>query len=74
MIYYVTTVAGTVPIGESQAAIAARAVNRGIDGNIAAYKILQLISRITGITAVENQLEYQLIASTWSGRLGQRQT
>jgi len=57
-IYYVTTVAGTVPIGESQAAIAARAVNRGIDGNIAAYKILQMISRITGITAVENQLDF----------------
>ena len=57
-IYYVTTEAGTVPIGESQAAVAARAVNRGIEGNIAAYKILQMVSRVTGITAVENQLEF----------------
>ena len=57
-IYYVTTEAGTIAIGGSSAAIAARAVDRGIEGNIAAYRILQMISRITGITAVENQLDF----------------
>jgi uncharacterized phage protein gp47/JayE len=57
-VYYVTTEAGTVLTGESLAAIAARAVNRGIEGNIGPYKILQMVSRVTGITAVENQLEF----------------
>ena len=57
-IYYVTTEAGSIAIGGTQAAIAARAVERGLEGNIAAYRILQMISRITGITAVENQLDF----------------
>jgi uncharacterized phage protein gp47/JayE len=57
-VYYVTTQAGTVLTGESLAAIAARSVNRGIEGNIGPYKILQMVSRVTGITAVENQLEF----------------
>jgi len=38
-VYYITTEAGTVLTGESQAAIAARAVNRRIEGNIGPYKI-----------------------------------
>ncbi len=57
-IYYITTEAGTVAIGGSSAAIAARAMERGVDGNIAAYKILQMTSRVTGIVAVENQLDF----------------
>ncbi len=57
-IYYVTNEAGTIAIGGSSTAIAARAVERGVAGNIAAYKILQMTSRITGVVALENQLEF----------------
>ena len=57
-IYYVTTEAGSIGIGGSSVAVAARAVERGVGGNIAAYKILQMTSRITGVVAVENQLDF----------------
>jgi hypothetical protein len=57
-IYFVTTEAVTVLVGESSATAAAKAVVRGITGNIAAYAIIGMISAITGISSCENQLDF----------------
>jgi len=55
-IFYQTTEAGSIGIGESEATIAAKAVVRGITGNIPAYSIIQLESAVAGISELENRL------------------
>ena len=57
-IYFETTVAGSIPIGEMQASVAARAVERGPSGNIGPYQIIAMVSRITGVSSVENVLPF----------------
>ncbi len=57
-LYFETTVAGSIPIGETQATLAAKASVRGISGNIGPYQIIAMFGRITGISAVENTLPF----------------
>jgi hypothetical protein len=58
-LYFETTVASSIPIGETQAVIASQAVLRGTSGNIGAYQIVAMVSRITGISSVENALPFE---------------
>lgn len=57
-LYFVTTEARTIGIGDSTATAAARSEVRGITGNIAAYTIIGMVSRITGIVSCENELDF----------------
>ena len=57
-VYFQTTVVGLIPAGQTQVAIAARAAERGLQGNIGPHQIVQQVTRITGITSVENALEF----------------
>ncbi|OPY52705.1 MAG: Baseplate J-like protein [Methanosaeta sp. PtaU1.Bin060] len=57
-IYFKTSVAGVIAEGEMQADIAAQAEARGVSGNLGPYGIVDMVSRITGITSVENPLEF----------------
>jgi hypothetical protein len=58
-LYFETTAASSIPIGETQAVIASQAVLRGTSGNIGAYQIVAMVSRITGISSVENALPFE---------------
>lgn len=53
-LYFVTTVAATLTAGETCVTVAGKASVRGTSGNIAAYSIVAMVSRITGITSCEN--------------------
>jgi len=57
-LYFVTTAAATIVAGGTSITVAARAVVRGITGNIAAYDIIAMVSRITGVTACENAIPF----------------
>jgi hypothetical protein len=57
-LYFVTTVAGSIAIGETSTTIAAKASVRGTSENIAAYAIVGMTSTITGVTSCENQLDF----------------
>jgi uncharacterized phage protein gp47/JayE len=57
-IYFVTTVAGAIAVGAISDTVDAKAVARGLSGNIAAYDILGMVDSITGITSCENQLPF----------------
>ncbi|MGB5101626.1 MAG: baseplate J/gp47 family protein [Methanothrix sp.] len=57
-LYFETTVEGSIVEGESDIAIAARASERGPGGNIGPYEIVSMVARITGITSVENSLDF----------------
>lgn len=55
-IYFITTVAGTLAQGETEATIDAQAEERGINGNVAAYAISRISSYIAGLSSCENRL------------------
>jgi hypothetical protein len=57
-LYYQTTVAGSIAIGETETTIDARASERGPASNIGPYEIVAMIARITGISSVENKLNF----------------
>lgn len=57
-IYFQTTEEGTIVAGESDITIAARASERGPGSNIGPYEVSGLIARITGISSVENSLDF----------------
>ena len=57
-IYFKTTAAGAISTGQTQTNIAAQAVDRGLGGNIGPYQIIEIQTRITGITNVSNPLEF----------------
>lgn len=57
-LYFETTEDGTIEEGEMETTINAQAVLRGPSGNIAPYSIISMKGRITGITSVENLLEF----------------
>jgi DUF971 family protein len=57
-LYFETTAAGSIPLEETQTTVAAKAVERGLSGNIAAFQIIAMVSRITGISGVENTLPF----------------
>jgi hypothetical protein len=57
-IYFVTTAAGSIAIGQTETTIVARAAVRGITGNIGPYAIMSLTSAVNSIMEVENRLEF----------------
>ncbi len=57
-VYFQTTAEGVIPAGQTQVAVAARAAERGLQGNIGPHQIVQQVKRIAGITSVENPLEF----------------
>lgn len=57
-LYFITTAEGRIPVGETSVTVAARAEERGISGNVAAYQIIGMVSRITGVVSCENQLDF----------------
>ncbi|OPY54694.1 MAG: Baseplate J-like protein [Methanosaeta sp. PtaU1.Bin060] len=57
-LYFETTEDGTIEAGEMETTINAQAVLRGPSGNIAPYSIVSMKGRITGISSVENMLEF----------------
>lgn len=57
-LYFLTTAEGRISVGETSVTVAARAEERGISGNIGAYQIIGMVSRITGIVSCENQMDF----------------
>ena len=58
-LYFETTVEGAIDPGELSTTVEAKAVERGLSGNIGAYAIQGMTGAITGITSCENELPFE---------------